>query len=189
MGNNNQSVETPVFKGTSTASTETQHPQVHVLNADPVIEMLNRKSNVSAQELDSLKSTKAGNRDILVGGDINFVDAGGYDRSRPKTIIDLNTHLVYAWVSADSLQKSGTFSIGWFPVKSTNDGGANIPDHYFNQDGFIVRADSYLSWTTREFANKARDRDSELLRKQLESVKAEFIEGKSGGVNQQFSIT
>lgn len=164
-------------------------PVVSVVNSDPVVSFLKRKAAISATEINVLSQHKdGGTRDILVGGMVEFRDGMGRERSRAKTILDVNEHLCYAWVSPKSLEDDPVYMNGWYPVDRNNAGGENIPEHYFDPDGLIKRGECVFVWTTRQLFNAHQDRESRLKNSRLSGLTNATLSG-GNGVNQQMSVT
>lgn len=172
---------------TTSKSQSADAPQtVNVINTDPVIQFLDRKSQVSAEELATL-TQRGATGDVLVGGSVTYTDGGGKTISRPKTISDVNGHLTYAKVEVDSLKNNPVFMNGWFPAKRDNDGGKGIPSHYFDANGYVFFGESLLVWTPKDFFNQ---RFIEPHKNRLIANVSRVSGGLgSTGVDQDFSVT
>lgn len=138
-----------------------QQPQA-VVPITAMQQFLANRAKVTAVELGNIKFRREDMLELPIIPDkyvtVKYAKAG--ERQRQMHIGDINSHLSYGYLPPESLQKNPAYMNNWFPVrKGVNEGAANIPDHYFDAEGYIVRGDSILCFTTAEYVKQMQAED------------------------------
>ena len=161
-----------------------QAPMI-VVQATAIQRMMAEKAKVSAEDLTSLKFRREDMLElpIIAGKFVTRIYAKAGARERQMNIGDVNTELEYAYLTPDSLLKNPAYMNGWFPVKKGENAGAkNIPEHYFDAEGYVVRGDSVLCFTTKEYVKEMQEADLKVARARLAAYQGPIhMERQTGG--------